>query len=86
MIHFEDSKKGKPLIFYDKCVDFIGGIPTPKNGYTENIEYNNTMPLEAELQYFIKHLDRKSMDIANGESAIEVMDVLTRATNALFEN
>ena len=86
MIHFEDSREGKPLIFYDKCIDFKGGIPIPKSGSSVNVEYNSTMPLKAELQYFIKHLGSKSMDIANGESAIEVMEILIRATDDLLKD
>ena len=87
MLHFEDSKESKPLIFYNKSVDFDGDVPIPRDGSTQNVEYNNKiLSLETELKYFIKHLDNKSMDIANGESAIEVMDILTRATDALFEN
>jgi UDP-2-acetamido-3-amino-2,3-dideoxy-glucuronate N-acetyltransferase len=86
MIHFEDSREGKPLIFYDKCIDFKGGIPIPKSGSAVNIEYNSAMPLEAELQHFIKHLGSKSMDIANGESAIEVMEILIKATDDLLKD
>ena len=41
------------------------------------------MPLDIELKYFINHLDGTPLKLANGDSAIEVMDILTKATDKL---
>ena len=83
MIHFEDSLENKPLLFYDKKVDFTGSIPMPKSGMTKKINYDNELPLTNELKYFLSHLDSKKIKIANGDSAVEVIKILEAATNSV---
>ena len=86
MIHFEDSHTDKPLLLFDKSIKFDGdSISTPEVGITEEIEYDKELPLDLELKYFIDHLDGKRLDIASGESAIEVIDILEKATASLSE-
>ena len=85
MIHFEDSKENKPLIFYNKNVEWKENIPVAKNGNSELISFDNELPLKAELKYFINHLNNKSIDIANGDSAIDVMNIITKATSSLLK-
>ena len=84
MIRFEDSKKGKPLVFYDKSIKWKDGKPLPVSGETWNIDYENGMPLKRELQYFINHLNGKPLQKSNSESAIEVMQILENATQKLI--
>ena len=84
MIHFEDTKKDRPLIFYDKSVKFEDEIPVAGFGESKIISYEFEFPLEAELKYFIKHLDGSDIKIANGQSAVEVMDILERS-NVILE-
>lgn len=86
MIRFEDSMEGKPLVFYDKNVNWEDGKPIPHSGSTRHIEYDDKMPLTAELQYFIDHLNGVPLTINNSESAIEVIKILELATNSLMEN
>ncbi len=86
MIHFEDSHLDKPLLLYDKSFKIDNDrFPTPKVGITEEIKYDKELPLDLELKYFIDHLDGKKLDIASGESAIEVIDILEQATLSLSE-
>jgi len=86
MIRFEDSIEGKPLVLYDKSVDWKDGKPIPHSGSTRHIEYDNKMPLTAELQYFIDHLNGDPITVNNSESAIKVIKILELATNSLLEN
>lgn len=86
MIRFEDSTEGKPLVFYDKGINWQDGKPIPRSGSTRHIEYDDVMPLTAELQYFIENLDNPSIGINNSEQAIEVIKILELATNSLMEN
>ena len=83
MIHFDDTKKNKPLIFYDKKVKFHDSIPRPHSGKMKIIEYQNKLPLTNELQYFIANLSSDNIDIANGDSAVEVIRVLEAASKSL---
>ena len=43
----------------------------------------NKMPLTAELEYFIQHLDGSPLKIANGENAVDVVNILVQASKSL---
>lgn len=86
MIRFEDSIEGKPLVIYDKGVDWKAGKPIPRTGSTRHIEYEDKMPLDAELEYFIDHLDGKPLDKNNSIQALEVIKILELATESLMED
>ena len=83
MISFEDSLEGKPLTLYSKKIDLVNGIPEKIDGPKEKITYDNTMPLAAELEYFIDHLDNNKPTIANGQNGLEVVKILVDASSQL---
>ncbi len=83
MICFEDSKEGKPLLFYDKQVVMKSGMPVPRDGATKQIKYGSDMPLTAELQYFIDHCDGTALEKANAASAVESIKTLARVSEQL---
>ena len=83
MISFEDSSSSKPLIFYDKTVKWNQSIPQTITGSNHLIEYNDELPLDLELKYFINNLDKKRFDISNCDLGIEVIKILEQATNSL---
>ena len=83
MLSFEDSSKDKNILFYEKGIDWINGEPVKRDGATEIIEYEKSMPLTNELEYFINNLD-KTIKIANGKSGLGVVKVLEKATKSLF--
>ena len=83
MLRFEDTGESKPLIFYDKTVDLSGPLPKSKLGNDYKIKYDDEKPLDAELKYFISKIDNGVIEIANGDSAVEVMKVLERAAKSL---
>ena len=86
MIHFEDSEKKKPLIFYDKKVELGGKLPKSKLGNNYEIKFGDELPLTAELKYFISKINEGEIKISNGDSAVKVMDLLERATKSLISN
>lgn len=86
MIRFEDSIEGKPLVYYDKGVDWQEGKPIPRSGSTRHVEYEDKMPLTAELEYFIDHLNGKPIGINSSMQAIEVIKILELATKSLLED
>lgn len=83
MLSFEDSSIEKKILFYEKGIDWIQGEPITRNGATEIIEYEKSMPLTNELKYFINNLD-KSIDIANGYSGLNVVKILEKSTESLL--
>lgn len=80
MISFEDSAEGKPLTLYSKKIDLVNGIPEKIDGPKELIGYDDKMPLEAELEYFI---NTKKPLIANGENGLDVVKILVKASKEL---
>ena len=83
MISFEDSSDNKPLKLYSKSYDMSGGFPEKKDGEVELIPYGEESPLTKELKYFIQHLDGSPLKIANGQNAVDVVDILVQASQGL---
>jgi len=83
MLRFEDSTEGKPLVFYDKGFEWNVGEPVKRDGPTEQIEYENQMPLTQEMKYFIEHLNGAPPVIADSRNAVEVIEILEKATENL---
>jgi UDP-2-acetamido-3-amino-2,3-dideoxy-glucuronate N-acetyltransferase len=83
MISFEDSSAEKDILFYEKGIDWIQGEPIKRDGPTEVIPYDKGFPLTNEIQYFIDHLDGSKLEIADGQNAFDVLEVLEKATHSL---
>ena len=83
MISFEDSADNKPLKLYSKSYDMSGKYPKKKDGPVELISFGEEMPLTEELKYFIKHLDGTPLKIANGQNAVDVVNILVHASQVL---
>ena len=83
MLSFEDSGDDKSIRYYEKGVDWIRGEPIPRDGPTEQIAYQPSLPLTEELRYFVERIPNDSIDIANGHQAVEVMEILEHATASL---
>lgn len=84
MFSFEDSSPGKDIFFYEKGVDFVAGQPIPRDGPTERVPYERKLPLTEELRYFVDRIGGGTVEIADGRSGIEVLEVLERATASLL--
>ena len=84
MISFEDSSQEKDILFYEKGIDWIQGEPIKRDGPTEVIEYAKGFPLTNEIQYFLDHLDGSKLEIAHGQNAYDVLEVLEKATASLM--
>lgn len=85
MLSFEDSSEEKNIVFYNKHVDFENGIPAIKTEPDEIISYEKKMPLTEEMTYFVENLDKK-IEIANGKSGYEVVNVLEKVQQLLDSN
>ena len=84
MMSFEDSSAEKDILFYEKGIDWIQGEPIKRDGPTEVIPYEKGFPLTNEIQYFIDHLDGSKLEIAHGQNAFDVLEVLEKATFSLM--
>ena len=83
MLSFEDSSQDKQLLFYEKGIDWVKGEPVKREGPTEIIAYDKTPPLLLELQYFAERLDGKEIKIAGSQNAVDVLEILVKATYVL---
>ncbi len=84
MISFEDTSDGKPLKLYSKKFDLISGVPEKIDGPVECVSYEQSMPLTAEIKYFIDHLDGKKLMISNAQHGLEVVKILVQASKQLL--
>jgi len=86
MLSFEDSSDNRDILFYEKGIDWIKGNPVKRDGVTEVIDYDRSMPLTEELKYFIDHLEGRSIEISDGQNGVEVLEVLEWASGSLLSN
>jgi UDP-2-acetamido-3-amino-2,3-dideoxy-glucuronate N-acetyltransferase len=84
MFSYEDSSEDKQVLFYEKGIDWVKGEPIKRDGPTEIIPYEKSLPLTEEMKYFVKHLNGNPIETANAESAIEVLEILQRASDSLL--
>jgi len=83
MLVFEDASSGASLVCYEKGIDWVRGEPVRHEGPSEIIDFDSSLPLKNELQYFIEHLGGDKVEIAGPDNAIEVLEILERATQSL---
>ena len=84
MISFEDSLKDKPLKLYSKKINLKSGIPEKIDGPVRMIPFENKMPLDIELEYFIDHLSNVKPKISNVEHGYEVVKTLVDASKQIL--
>ena len=84
MLSFEDSSENKQILFYEKGINWVRGEPIKHDGPTEVIPYEKSMPLTEEMKYFINHLNGEPVKIADAQGAIEVLEILEKASDSLL--
>ena len=84
MLSYEDSSEDKKILFYEKGIDWIQGEPIKRDGPTEVIPYDKSMPLTEELKYFVDHLNGKPVEVADAQNAMEVLEILEKASESLL--
>ena len=85
MISFEDSHKEKPLIYHDKRIDWVNGDTVPLSGETKLINYDKDLALDNQLKYFVETLNDPKIEKINGDSAVEVINILEKANLSLLD-
>ena len=86
MLSFEDSSKEKLLKLYSKKFDLIDGVPEKVDGPVEKISYEKKLPLQLELEYFLKHANGTIPELANMYHGLDVVKILVDASNQLVKN
>ncbi len=83
MLSYEDSSAEKQILFYEKGIDWVQGEPIKRDGPTEVIPYDRRPALTEELASFVSHLRDRTAPKADGRSAVEVLEILERASASL---
>ena len=84
MLSFEDTSVTKEVRFYEKGIDWVHGEPIKRDGPTEVVPFESTPPLTAELAHFIACLEGSEPELAGADSAVDVLEILERATTSLL--
>lgn len=82
MLSFDDSTKEKNIYLHNKYYDIKIGEPVKYDQPDEIINYEKTMPLTEEMEYFVQNLDGEIV-IADGRSGYEVVKVLEKVHNLI---
>ena len=85
MISFEDSLEDKPLKLYSKKIDLKSGMPEQVDGPVKMIPFENRMPLDIELEYFVNHLENIRPEISNIKHGYEVVKILVEASQQILK-
>jgi UDP-2-acetamido-3-amino-2,3-dideoxy-glucuronate N-acetyltransferase len=85
MMVFEDTLKKNKLRLYKKGFDIVKGIPVKKDSEYQNIEFDNTSPLELEQKHFIDCIINRKQPRTDGRNAIDVLKTLERAQSELIK-
>lgn len=83
MLSYEDSSEQRQLLFYEKGIDWVRGEPVKREGPTEVIDYEDTLPLSNELSYFADRIDAGGIEVGHADEAVEVLEILERASATL---
>jgi len=86
MYVFEDSLKTEKLKFYKKGFKEVNGAIEKFDADYEVIEFENTMPLAEEQKHFYESILNNTTPRTDGKHALEVLQILERASSSLKEN
>lgn len=84
MASFDDV--AKKLVLYDQRVDVKEGEPIPVKGEGEEISFADNEPLRQECQAFLNAMSTRVPAITDGESGLDVLNVLQAAQRSLVMN
>lgn len=84
MISFDDVNK--KLLLYNQKVEIVDGIPTPSKGDITELEYPAAEPLKEESKAFLKAIDERKGPVTDGQSGLDVLQVLQAAQSSLALN
>ena len=85
MISFEDSLDENQLKYYSKKFDLKSGIPEKIDGPVKIIPFENKMPLEIELEYFLHHLKEEKPTISDIQNGLQVVKILVEASKQILK-
>ncbi len=84
MASFNDITK--ELVLHDQRVDFDEGRPVPIKGEGTHVEFDTTMPLDAECLHFVDAVRNGVTPRTDGRNGLRVLSILSAAQRSLMLN
>lgn len=84
MLSYEDHSPEKELLFFEKGIDWVKGEPVSRDGATENVPYEKTMPLTEEMKHFLSAVEGGAVEVAGSQNGVEVLEILEKASESLL--
>lgn len=82
MASFDDV--GKSLVLYDHQIGYEHGQPVPIRGRGEQVPYDTDEPLRLECNAYLHAIETREEPLANGQSGLNVLQVLETAQQSLM--
>jgi UDP-2-acetamido-3-amino-2,3-dideoxy-glucuronate N-acetyltransferase len=83
MASFNDVATQDKLVLYDQCIEWVDGAPVPRKGAGTPVTFSSEEPLKAECTHFLECLTSRRRPRTDGESALEVLNVLQASHRSL---
>lgn len=80
MLTFEDTLKSEKLKYYKKGFKNVNGNIEKFDNEYEAVEFDNTQPLAEEQKHFFNCIINDTKPRTDGKHAVEVLDILEKAT------
>ena len=72
-----------PKNILSKNINFDGPVPVAEDKSSSEIKYEFQFPLTEQLKYFIDCIGGKDVNVASGQSGLEVINILEKASSCL---
>lgn len=86
MAVFDDVSKDRKLVLYDQGIEWIDGQPTPRKSDAEVVNISADEPLREEANQFLQAIANGTRPLTDGESGLNVLQVLQAAQRSLCLN
>jgi len=86
MAVFEDTKEKDKLVLHPKGIDIVEGKVQTRNKGSQVVPIDSESPLDREQKHFLACILEKRTPRTDGVHAIEVLEILERATNKMTKD
>ena len=77
MLSYEDSSNNKEIVFYQKSIDHSSNEYLNDDGKI-SIKYDKGYPLDAQLEFFIESISKRSINLSNFKLSMDVIKILEK--------
>lgn len=86
MAIFDDIAREGKLKIYDKGIEWLAGLPVPRQTAETTLFFEETEPLRLECEHFLSCIRERRQPLTDGESALRVLKVLQASQMSLEQD